>query len=58
MLNAICNRKKLARTSKTPGRTQLINFLLSMIALALLIFQVMGYASTSKNLKHMERYGY
>ena len=29
MLNAICNRKKLARTSKTPGRTQLINFFLS-----------------------------
>lgn len=25
-LNAICQRKKLARTSKTPGRTQAINF--------------------------------
>lgn len=25
-LNAICERKKLARTSKTPGRTQAINF--------------------------------
>lgn len=25
-LNLICNRKSLARTSKTPGRTQLINF--------------------------------
>ena len=25
-LNAICGRKALARTSKTPGRTQLINF--------------------------------
>jgi GTP-binding protein len=25
-LNAICGRKDLARTSKTPGRTQLINF--------------------------------
>ena len=26
-LNAIVGRKNLARTSKTPGRTQLINFL-------------------------------
>lgn len=25
-INAICNRRKLARTSKTPGRTQQINF--------------------------------
>lgn len=25
-INAICARRKLARTSKTPGRTQLINF--------------------------------
>src|SRR5699024_515652 len=25
-LNTICERKKLARTSKTPGRTQAINF--------------------------------
>ena len=25
-LNAICNRRKLAKTSKTPGRTQTINF--------------------------------
>jgi len=25
-INAICNRSKLARTSKTPGRTQQINF--------------------------------
>ncbi len=25
-INALCNQKSLARTSKTPGRTQLINF--------------------------------
>jgi GTP-binding protein len=25
-INALCNQKKLCRTSKTPGRTQLINF--------------------------------
>jgi len=25
-INAICNRRKLARTSKVPGRTQQINF--------------------------------
>lgn len=28
LLNALVNRKKLARTSNTPGRTQLINFFL------------------------------
>jgi GTP-binding protein len=28
-LNALCQQKSLARTSKTPGRTQLINFFLS-----------------------------
>ena len=26
LLNALTNRKSLARTSRTPGRTQLINF--------------------------------
>ena len=27
-INCLCNKKKLARVSKTPGRTQLINFFL------------------------------
>lgn len=26
LINALCQQKKLARTSKTPGRTQLLNF--------------------------------
>ncbi len=26
LLNALCNRRALARTSRTPGRTQLLNF--------------------------------
>ena len=26
LINALCNQKKLAKTSKTPGRTQLLNF--------------------------------
>ena len=26
LINSLCNRRNLARTSKTPGRTQLINF--------------------------------
>jgi len=26
LLNVLCNRKQLARTSKTPGRTQLVNY--------------------------------
>ena len=48
MLNAICNRKKLARTSKTPGRTQLINFFLVNDCISFVDIPGYGYASTSK----------
>ncbi|NND65892.1 MAG: YihA family ribosome biogenesis GTP-binding protein [Gammaproteobacteria bacterium] len=42
-LNAICNRQGLARTSKTPGRTQLVNF-----------FEIDG----SRKLVDLPGYGY
>ena len=41
-LNAIFRRKNIAKTSKTPGRTQLVNFFLLMMIAELLTFQVMA----------------
>ena len=52
MLNAICNRKKLARTSKTPGRTQLINFFLVNDCISFVDIPGYGYASTSKKISN------
>ena len=50
MLNRICNRKKLARTSKTPGRTQLINFFLINNKISFVDIPGYGYANTPKNV--------
>jgi len=50
MLNAICNRKKLAITSKTPGRTQLINFFLINDCISFVDIPGYGYANTSKKI--------
>lgn len=41
-INALTNQRQLARSSKTPGRTQMINFLVSAIPIRVwLICQVM-----------------
>ncbi len=50
MLNKICNRKNLAITSKTPGRTQLINFFLINDKISFVDLPGYGYASTTKNI--------
>ncbi len=51
-INAITNNKKLARTSKTPGRTQLINFFtLSTPGLRLVDLPGYGFAKVSLDLK-------
>jgi len=51
-INAITNNKKLARTSKTPGRTQLINFFdLSTPGVRLVDLPGYGYAKVSLALK-------
>ena len=50
MLNAICNRKKLAITSKTPGRTQLINFFLINDCISFVDIPGYGYANTSQKI--------
>ena len=50
MINKICNRKKLAITSKTPGRTQLINYFLINNNISFVDIPGYGYASTPKNI--------
>ncbi len=49
-LNAICGRKNLARTSKTPGRTQMINFFATP-GLRLADLPGYGYAKVSASKK-------
>ena len=48
LINAICNRKKLAKTSSTPGKTQLINHFLINKQWYLVDLPGYGYAQTSK----------
>lgn len=50
-LNAICGRKDLARTSKTPGRTQLINFFALDEARRLADLPGYGYAKVPEVMK-------
>ena len=51
MLNKICNRRKLAITSKTPGRTQLINFFMINDDISFVDIPGYGFANTPKNVK-------
>jgi GTP-binding protein len=60
-LNAITNRKDLARTSKTPGRTQLINFFALNERQRLADLPGYGYAKVPEKMRDhwralMERY--
>jgi GTP-binding protein len=50
-LNAITGRKDLARTSKTPGRTQLINFFALDGAQRLVDLPGYGYAKVPEHIK-------
>jgi GTP-binding protein len=51
LLNALVNRKNLVKTSKTPGRTQLINFFLVNQSLSLVDLPGYGYAKVPKAVK-------
>ena len=51
-LNAIAGRKDLARTSKTPGRTQLINFFALEGAQRLVDLPGYGFAKVPERIKH------
>lgn len=50
-LNTITNQRKLARTSKTPGRTQLINFFRIDDQLRLVDLPGYGYAQVPESMK-------
>ncbi len=52
LLNALTFRKKLARSSNTPGRTQQINFFDLGDDLTLVDLPGYGYASASKEKRH------
>lgn len=49
VLNRLCGRRQLARTSKTPGRTQLINFFALTASANLVDLPGYGYAKASQN---------
>jgi len=49
LINALCNRKSLARTSKTPGRTQQLNFFNLNNQLHIVDLPGYGYAKVSKS---------
>ena len=51
MINALCNKKSLAKTSSRPGKTQLINHFLINNSWHLVDLPGYGYARTSKTSK-------
>ena len=61
LINSITGRKKLAKTSKTPGRTQLINYFKVNNEFYIVDFPGYGFAKVPKEMKAewgktMERY--
>ncbi|MES9969092.1 MAG: ribosome biogenesis GTP-binding protein YihA/YsxC [Candidatus Thiodiazotropha sp.] len=50
-LNVLCNQKSLARTSKTPGRTQLLNFFSLDRERRLVDLPGYGYARVAESIK-------
>jgi GTP-binding protein len=51
LINVLLNRKHLVKTSKTPGRTQLINFFLVNETLSLVDLPGYGYAKVPQSLR-------
>ena len=51
-INSLCGHSKLARTSKTPGRTQLINFFAIEATRYLVDLPGYGYAKVPLEVKH------
>ena len=51
LINKICNRKSLAKTSSTPGKTQLINHFLIDNAWYIADLPGYGYAKVSKQIR-------
>lgn len=55
LINAICNRKDLARVSKTPGRTQQINFF--NLSDHFLLVDLPGYGYAKVSAKEQQNWG-
>lgn len=53
LINALANNKKLAKTSKTPGRTQLINYFQNNKGLV--IVDLPGYGFANVSIKTQEK---
>ncbi len=51
LLNVLVNRKNLVKTSKTPGRTQLVNFFLVNQTLSLVDLPGYGYAKVPEAIR-------
>lgn len=51
LINTLVNRKRLVKTSSTPGRTQLINFFMINDDLSLVDLPGYGYAKVPKSVK-------
>ncbi len=51
LINKLVNRKRLVKTSSTPGRTQLINFFIVNQRLSLVDLPGYGYARVPKSVK-------
>ncbi len=51
LINSVVNRKKLAKTSKTPGRTQLINYFLINEDFFVVDLPGYGFAKVPKEMK-------
>jgi GTP-binding protein len=50
-INTLCDQKALARTSKTPGRTQLLNFFMLDDERRIVDLPGYGFAKVSENIK-------
>jgi len=53
VLNQLTRNRQLARTSKTPGRTQLLNFFATTLGGRLVDLPGYGYARVAKSQKHL-----
>jgi GTP-binding protein len=53
VLNQLTRNRQLARTSKTPGRTQLLNFFATNLGGRLVDLPGYGYARVAKSQKHL-----
>lgn len=51
LINTLVNRKRLVKTSSTPGRTQLINFFLINNEISLIDLPGFGYAKVPKSVQ-------